>query len=317
MVTLEQGRRRGVEATESYRVLILEDDPLAAKLVKSLLDRHLGQRISMRQVESLKGAISLASRIEFDVILLDLNLPDSEGLQTLASFLREVPEATVIVLTGNDDDELGLEAIQMGAQDYLVKGEYKPRTLVRSLRYAKERHRTLSALQRLAVIDELTGIYNRRGFFSLVREIYDGAVRENRQSAFVVFFDLDRFKHYNDTYGHEMGDRVLKVFAESLKRSFFRKDVIARFGGDEFVAFGLFKEKMDLEKTFALLRKELTEASAHAELPEPILFSAGTFIIDGDPTISLDSAMMEADRELYRVKRESKHRHPNPVSSDP
>jgi len=291
---------------ENMVLLMLEDDPLAAKLVRLVLQRHMGRRIRLDQESTLEGAIKAAQSYHYDVVLVDLNLPDSEGLQTLERFLDEVPDAAVVVLTGNEDEGEGLRAVQLGAQDYLVKGDYNPRVLMRTLGYAKERHRIMTALRRLSVMDELTKVYNRRGFFSLSRELYDDRMKGLGEPGCVLYFDLDNFKQLNDTHGHDLGDAVLRLFAEALGRSFTGNDVVGRMGGDEFVALALGYSGDRLQQVLERLAASFDDMTADLGVDAAFGFSVGVYCFDAGEGVSLDSAMLEADRDLYRNKRSKK-----------
>lgn len=287
-------------------VLMLEDDPLAAKLVRLILERRMGRRIRLDHETTLEGAIKAAQEYHFDVVLVDLNLPDSEGLQTLKRFLDEVPDAAVVVLIGNEDEGEGLRAVQLGAQDYLVKGDYTPRILIRTLGYAKERHRIMTALRRLSVMDELTKIYNRRGFFSLARELYDERMKRLGERGCILYFDLDDFKLLNDNHGHDAGDAVLKIFAESLSRNFTGHDVVGRLGGDEFVALALGYGEERLRQVLKKIEDSFFDLANGLDLSAVCGFSAGMHCFHAGEEVSLDSAMLEADRDLYRIKRAKK-----------
>ena len=218
-------------------ILLVEDDPLAAKLVQLILSKGKGLESKTTHVTTMADAKETLAKQGFDIILLDLNLPDSSTEETLDRCVELAEKNPVIVLTGNDSEEVGVRAVQLGAQDYLVKGEYNDRILLRALRYARERHRMWSTLRRLSVIDELSGLYNRRGFFAIAERQFDEILSGDSGGALLFFFDLDEFKQANDTYGHEKGDSALRAFSDILKSTFDREDAVARVGGDEFVAF--------------------------------------------------------------------------------
>ena len=126
-------------APASIRVLLVEDNPLHARLLKGFLGRISGQDFPVLQVGSLEEALIRASRDSFDVVLLDLVLPDGSGLDTLLRFRARFEELPVVVLTGLDDVELATRALEHGAQDYLLKSQINGALLQRSLRYAVER----------------------------------------------------------------------------------------------------------------------------------------------------------------------------------
>jgi DNA-binding response OmpR family regulator len=136
---------------ESLKVLLVEDNDGDARLLESGL-RKMGLPKPARAV-NLAQTVAQSASEHFDVVLLDLSLPDSQGLETIEKVLAASPALPIVVFTGRDDDVLGMEAIQRGAQDYLVKGQADGRLIVRAMRYAIERKRVRMELQ--AAHDEL------------------------------------------------------------------------------------------------------------------------------------------------------------------
>jgi two-component system cell cycle sensor histidine kinase/response regulator CckA len=133
---------------DGIRVLLVEDNPGDARLFTELVrDAGAGQW-KLVQVDRLSAALDRLKRETFDVMLLDLSLPDADGLDTLIRAHTEAPKIPIVVLTGHDDEALAVRAVRAGAQDYLVKGRLDGDLLVRSIRYASERGRTIEALER-------------------------------------------------------------------------------------------------------------------------------------------------------------------------
>jgi two-component system, cell cycle sensor histidine kinase and response regulator CckA len=133
---------------DGIRVLLVEDNPGDARLFTELLRGAGASHLRLVQVDRLADAIDSLSRDSFDVMLLDLSLPDADGLETLVRAHAQAPKIPIVVLTGHDDEALAVRAVRAGAQDYLVKGHVDGELLVRSIRYASERGRALEALER-------------------------------------------------------------------------------------------------------------------------------------------------------------------------
>jgi two-component system, cell cycle sensor histidine kinase and response regulator CckA len=133
---------------DGIRVLLVEDNPGDARLFTELLRDAGANHLTMVQVQRLAAALDCLNRDSFDVILLDLSLPDADGLDTLVRAHAHAPKTPIVVLTGHDDEGLAVRAVRSGAQDYLVKGHVDGELLVRSIRYASERGRALEALER-------------------------------------------------------------------------------------------------------------------------------------------------------------------------
>jgi signal transduction histidine kinase len=132
------------------RVLLVEDNPDDACLLREALNEAEGEHIELVHVGGLNEGTKLLDTNTFQAILLDLSLPDSQGIDTVLRVRSQAPSVPIIVLTGLDDDNIALQAVRAGAQDYLVKGDIDARTLVRSIRYASERKHAYQELARLA-----------------------------------------------------------------------------------------------------------------------------------------------------------------------
>lgn len=129
------------------QILLIEDNPGDVRLIRHMLQSAPALAIDLTSRERLDGALQLLQEQPFDLVLLDLSLPDSQGLATFDTLYYHQPELPIIVLTGLDNEELAVKAVRSGAQDYLVKGEINPQLLVRAIRYAIERKRSAEALR--------------------------------------------------------------------------------------------------------------------------------------------------------------------------
>jgi PAS domain S-box-containing protein len=132
--------------TESRPILLVEDNLADARFIQTLLEDRSGQ-YPVVQVERLSEALARLTREEFAVVLLDLSLPDSTGVDTVSAMQNHAAQVPIIVLTGLDDESIGIKAVQEGAQDYLVKGQFVASALMRAIHYAIERHRLRQNLQ--------------------------------------------------------------------------------------------------------------------------------------------------------------------------
>ena len=121
------------------KALLLEDNPGDVRLVQEALAQSTSTQVEWITATHLEDALKKINNTKFDIVLLDLSLPDSHGLDTFLSFQNLVPDLPIVILTGTDDEALALEAMQKGAQDYLVKGQIPGDSLIRSIRYAIER----------------------------------------------------------------------------------------------------------------------------------------------------------------------------------
>src|SRR5437016_2096293 len=132
--------------TKLLNVLLVEDNLIDARLISGLL-KGPAESLKCRHVNRLSEALQLLRAIQFDVILLDLNLEDSAGYETFSRILPPAAKAAILVLSGSDDEDLAIRTVREGAQDYLVKGSFDGRLLLRAIRYAFERKQSEEALR--------------------------------------------------------------------------------------------------------------------------------------------------------------------------
>jgi diguanylate cyclase (GGDEF)-like protein len=198
-------------------------------------DHQRAGTFRVTHVQRLRDAVAhLARDGGSDVVLLDLGLPDARGMEALTGLLDAAPDLPLVVLSGLDDERLALEAVLRGAQDCLIKGQGGRGAVKRAVRYAIERKRAERRLHLLARSDPLTGLANRALFQDrLIQALHRLAGRDDRLVG-LIFIDLDGFKPVNDRYGHDAGDRLLRMAAERLLGAVRRTDTVARMGGDEF-----------------------------------------------------------------------------------
>ena len=175
-------RLRGVKKrldSQRLRILLVEDNPSDAELLAEALSSRTGNAFEITHVERLADASRAAREGSFEIVLLDLGLAETQGLETLVAARAQIEQLPIIVLTGMDDDELGVRALQAGAEDYLVKGQVDTRLLVRAIRYAKERHAHIEDIRRLN--DELKGSLDRK--LGELRFAQERSIRNERMAA--------------------------------------------------------------------------------------------------------------------------------------
>jgi diguanylate cyclase (GGDEF)-like protein/PAS domain S-box-containing protein len=165
-----------------------------------------------------------------------------------------------------------------------------------------ERHQTEERLRSLSILDELTGLYNRRGFFTLAEQHCKLAER-NRRGALLVFLDLDGLKQINDTLGHVAGDQAIVAVSEALRQSFRESDILGRLGGDEFAALALETDLGVGPRLLERLRACLEEYNAASTLIRSLAVSVGTAYFDPNDHCGIEELIARADREMYEEKR--------------
>ena len=253
------------------------------------------------RASSLSNALAALEREPFDVILLDLVLPDSLGTNTFSQVYARVPETPIVVTSHLDDKDQAVKVLQEGAQDYLVKGEMDAIHLRRALLYAIERHRTQVMLHHLSFNDDLTGLLNRRGFLSLAQQQLKIAQREKWELP-LFFADLDGLKNINDNFGHPEGDRALRAIATILKETFRTSDLLARLGGDEFIMLAINAPAAGIQTILARLQRNLDRHNAQNRYYQ-LSLSIGVAQFDPRHETTLEELIIEADKSLYDHKR--------------
>jgi len=282
------------------RILLVEDSPEYGQALQNILTSSPPYEFQVDRAIRLEEAHRQMSRSKYDVILLDLTLPDSYGLDTFTRTHSLSPDTPIVVITDLDDESMAVTAVREGAQDYLIKGESDKQRIARSLRYAVERQRAVARLQRMTLLDELTGLLNRRGFISLANQHLKISQRAGRRLA-LFFADLDNLKGINDRYGHLEGDQALIAFANILVTTFRSSDVVARLGGDEFTVLAIDVDGCPDQILERL--KQNTDAFNRQNTGYQLSSSIGYAIYEPSERTSLNDLLEEADRALYENKR--------------
>jgi len=289
----------------NINILLIEDNSSDAQLIKEMLEEDGGFAFTVENVKLLSNGLNRLKEKRFDVVLLDLGLPDSTGNETIKDVLNLKSGVPTIVLTGYEDETLGIAAVKDGAQDYLIKGRVDRQLLTRSIHYAIERQKLLSELHNQSLTDFLTGLNNRRGFFSLAEQQARVAKRE-KKGLLLIMIDIDDFKKINDTFGHGTGDQFLVEASRILRETFRDSDIIGRIGGDEFAICVLEEEAANEDVLAARLQETLREHNSEGTLPCALSFSAGFARCSPESLSSLDELVSLADKSMYERKKSYK-----------
>ncbi len=280
------------------RILIVEDNKSDACICLQMLQTK--NYFIVNHVQDLNSALDVLSNQNFELILLDLTLPEAEDFNTFNQIRQFSPNIPIIIMTGVDNEELAIKIVQAGAQDYLVKGKFNTDLLIRAIRYSIERQKLIDKIYTLSLTDDLTGLYNRRAFFMLAERYHKLAERENNK-LLLFFIDLDNMKKINDTYGHLQGDTVLKTIGDILKNTFRESDIIARIGGDEFVILMKIVDPNDYTNIISRFKENIANFNYKKILPYTISLSIGG-AISGEEEYSIQGLIANADKALYEHK---------------
>lgn len=288
-------------------VLLVESEPEDLKGLRKSFAEMPGGQIELEWVSELATALQRLSAGGIDAVLLNPSLPDSDGIVSFERTKAFAPDVPIIVISDLDDDDLAVSTVQGGAQDFLEKDEATPPVLARSIRYAIERHRLLSALRSLSLIDEVTNLYNRGGFSDL-GEQYVKLARRSAQGITLVYVDIDRFKTINDSLGHHIGDRALLKVAEILRVTFRRSDLIARLGGDDFAVLALEATGEDAKALVERLRRQVSDSNETSKEPYQLSISVGMARYEGEGRATLEGLLDQANKAMQEEKAEKRRR---------
>ena len=282
-------------------VLVVSDRDEAALRVRDLLNGAAPDRFAVAAAAPNESHARLA-RGGVDVVLLAMSLSARRGFATFTELRALAPATPFLFLSDADDDRHGLEAVRAGAQDVLVNSELDGERLARALRHAIERNRLHAALLDLALVDELTGLYNRRGFLTLATRDLRVALRGD-EALLVVFADLDDLKRVNDAAGHAVGDRALRDTAALLRRAFRDSDLVARIGGDEYAVLVRHAGPESAGVLADRMKRYVREFNRRAGRPYQLSISLGFAVHKAGSLGSVAGLLDRADRALYRDKR--------------
>ncbi len=288
------------------RILIVDDDLVDRMVVRKALEKSGWTGV----VEESAGAVEALDKIReksFDLIVLDYRLPECDGL-ALFDRIRQLSPTPVVMLTGEGNEIVAVEAMKRGVMDYLPKSTLSPDTLLSTIRQVMERDRQNKnaanewrIAEHYAFYDPLTDLGNRALFNRDLSRHIEYAKRMNT-SFCLMSMDLDRFKKVNDTYGHEAGDEILKEFGAHLLSVGRKGEGFYRTGGDEFSALIEATTPEEVRPLIERIQKIVTRPfTFHShELSIGVSIGAAFFPLNATTTEEL---LRKADLAMYQAKR--------------
>ena len=296
----ERGSKNGI--------LLIEDRSADARLVLELLTEFSPERYGVTHVHRLVEALRLLNAMSFKAAIVDVSLPDTQGLEAVTRLRAAAPSLPIVVLAGMDEESLALRALEVGGQDYLIKGLFDGGLLNRAIRYAVERKESEEQLTHLAYYDQLTGLANRRLFRErLALDLARAKRQESRVT--VLCLDLDRFKKINDSLSYEAGDQVLKEVGKRLAESVREFETSARLGGDE---FAVILQDLEHEQEAMVVTQRLLDRVARPikidgqDVVTTASVGIAFFPENGD---EVEQLLKCSDSAMRRAKEEGRHRY--------
>jgi len=285
----------------SKRILIIDSDIEFTAYLKEVLEKRL---------YPVSIALTAATGLKFfydrkpALILLNIYLPESNGIEELKQIVLKAKQdhIPIIVISSSQSKQQIIDAYRAGAMDYLSK-PIDPDIL---LAIIDNRLQMKLDWERSIIIDELTGAYNRKHFNLVLNHLISEYERSGAHFS-VVILDLDHFKRVNDTYGHLMGDEVLKRCIVTFQNTIRKGDVLCRYGGEEFVLLLPLTNAFEAEAIVQLMREQFSQVLFSAETESfHVTFSSGISEIEARNTHP-EKLVEEADLALYKAKRSGRN----------
>jgi two-component system, cell cycle response regulator len=302
-------------AKKTVRVLLIEDNDHDAEIVRRMLTKYAAVSYKLERVRSTSEGLERLDGGTFDLLLLDYSLPGEDGISFLRRLNGTAELPPVIMLTGWGDGRVAAEAMSSGAYDYFPKSSINSQVLAHAIhqalekyRWAEEERRLREELERLAITDELTSVYNRRYMVQALERECSRARRYRRDLA-CLMIDLDDFKLYNDSHGQLVGDTALKQVATTISQCVRQTDIVIRFGGEEFVVIMPEAHPNACMVAAERIREGIAaQALSIGKDNVAMTVSIGVCTSRDDHETDPDTMLACADRALRRAKQEGKNR---------
>lgn len=311
---LDQAMTVKNETAANARVLVIEDSPIDLDKIAETLRRDTDSVVA---ADTSVEALELGMSEDFELIIVSLTLLHEDGLR-LCSQLRSherTRQAPILLIADEGDLSRVAKGLELGANDYLLKpidrNELlaRVRTQVRRKRYHEKLRQNYEQSLSMALTDSLTGVFNRRYVSAHLPRLMERSW-ESQKPVAILMFDIDHFKTVNDTYGHGVGDEVLREVANRTNRNLRNFDLVARYGGEEFIVV---MPDTDRDAAYAVaerLRRRVGEETfaVSAQVAEiTVTISIGVAVVDGVGDTA-DAILKRADDALYQAKRSGRNR---------
>lgn len=284
-----------------FSILVVDDTKSNIEILLELLGG------TYNVIPALNGqkALSIVRKKPIDLILLDIMMPEMNGLE-VCDALRKDPgtkDIPIIFITAKTDESSIEKAYDVGGMDYVTK-PFRPKELLARVKTQLRVQSLIRHLEALSSTDQLTGIYNRRKFYDLAYSKFSGS----RDPLYAVMIDIDHFKAINDTYGHPVGDVVIKTLAQTIDGMLEEETVFGRVGGEEFaILCNAANDEVVTDRVEAIRTR--VEALSIPVGTQTISVTISSGISDNKADCySLDALLKAADEALYQAKETGRNR---------
>jgi diguanylate cyclase (GGDEF)-like protein len=285
---------------ENKTILIVDDTNTNIDILLGLLEAY-----DVVVATDGNTAIKIANEEKIDLILLDIMMPDIDGFEvcTILKSMEKTKDIPVIFITAKTDEDSIEIAYDVGGVDYVSK-PFKPKELLARVKTQLQMRSIIQNLEFLASKDSMTGIYNRRKFFELSQKLFDSS-----KELYAVMIDIDEFKMINDSYGHDMGDKVIIEVTKLINSYLFDGEIFGRLGGEEFAIISPILEN-SIKQRVENIREEIEKLSILSLDNEVIKITISIGVTKGiNRNIkNLDYLLKISDDALYEAKNKGKNR---------
>ena len=294
---------RRLQENQKHKVLVVDDSMVFRKQMSGFLENLFYKVYTVAHGEEAIGM--LETHPDISLMITDYNMPVMNGLELVHEVRKERSknDLCIIAISSNNDEEINALFLKHGANDYIKKPFSKEEFSCRV-------NNSIEALENIQIVtnhanrDFLTGLYNRRYFFDDINEYIDN--EDVGEKFALAMIDIDNFKKINDKYGHDIGDKVIVHLANVLMSNTNYRDIVSRFGGEEFCVVLKNINRFSTVEIFDRLRREVESSIVYSDKKEPIQFtiSIGISLFNED---GLEETINQADMMLYNAKNAGKN----------
>lgn len=282
--------------TKTPTILVVDDTETNIDILIDLLSNDYDVMVALDG----QGALDIANEDKIDLILLDIVMPGMNGYEVCKTLkaVEKTKEIPVIFITAKTDEDSIEKAYDIGGIDYVTK-PFKPKELLARIKTQLKLKSLINHLIYISSHDPMTGIYNRRKFFALSEDKFI----TQKENLYAIMIDIDKFKLINDTYGHPLGDKVIKKVTQTISKHLSDKAIFGRIGGEEFAIVGNHPSFEGIIEDIEFTRKTIEKLVVIADNGDSVKFTISIGIVKSNINITtLDDLLKLADSALYEAK---------------
>lgn len=293
-----------LKKNQKHKVLVVDDSMIFRKQMIDMLENLFLEVFAVAHGEEALGMLN--THPDISLVITDYNMPVMDGMELTLEIRKTYTknDLNILAISSNEDSEISAMFLKNGANDYISKPFSKEEFSCRinNVLEAKENFDTIT---NHSTRDFLTGLYNRRYFYEDMGKYIDQN-NQNGEKFAIAMVDIDNFKAINDSYGHDTGDKVIVTLSEILRTETNHRDLVSRFGGEEFCVVLKNINQYSALDIFERIRKEVEDTTTISDKGENIKFtiSIGVIVNKDD---ELEESINQADMLLYKAKQNGKN----------